>query len=208
MYVRLRMRLKIANRYSLDEFCVRLYNNVADVRYGRPSPGSLGVIVSADDPNASQYDIVVRSKYGPPHRINKLHPSYMPLQYPLLFPYGEKGWSRRLKLRRSGVDVDKSMTVNMYYSFVFHDRQHVYSLMLRSGRLFQQYIVDSYLCVEDNRLEYVQTCQNKLRSGYVSGVYDAISRGQPNWDAYNFVCVFCGWSTLHVQTLSRCFGTL
>nr|GEU39883.1 uncharacterized mitochondrial protein AtMg00810-like [Tanacetum cinerariifolium] len=36
-------------------------------------------------------DIVVDNKDEGPERISELHPSYMALQYPLLFPYGEDG---------------------------------------------------------------------------------------------------------------------
>ncbi|GJS01793.1 ATP-dependent DNA helicase PIF1-like protein [Tanacetum coccineum] len=40
-------------------------------------------------------DIVVDSKDGGPKRILELHPSYMALQYPLLFPYGEQDSMKR-----------------------------------------------------------------------------------------------------------------
>lgn len=142
-----------------------------------PAPGTLGSIVVADDPNASKYDVIVRSKYGPPHRISYLHRSYMPLQYPLLFPFGEDGWSSSLKLTGCGHDGSKSLTVNMFYSYLIHDRLNVYTLLLNGGRLFQQFLVDAYLCVEQNRLDYIRNHQNQLRSEYASGVYDAISRG-------------------------------
>ncbi|GJY98236.1 DNA helicase PIF1, ATP-dependent [Tanacetum coccineum] len=36
-------------------------------------------------------DIIVTGKDNRPKRVSKLHPSYMALQYPLLFPYGEDG---------------------------------------------------------------------------------------------------------------------
>ena len=37
-------------------------------------------------------DIIVELKEGGLHRINELDPSYMTLQYPLLFPYDEDGF--------------------------------------------------------------------------------------------------------------------
>ena len=46
-------------------------------------------------------DIVLRFRSGPLHRISDLHPAYAPLQYPLLFPYGENGWYPEMKLRES-----------------------------------------------------------------------------------------------------------
>ncbi|KAL3639082.1 hypothetical protein CASFOL_016989 [Castilleja foliolosa] len=101
---------------------VRLFNNVGDRRYEPPASGSLGGIVFAEDSNASDYDIVVHSKDGPPHRVSKLHPSYIPLQYPLLLPFAEPGWSPQLSLYSISDGKRKNMTVNMYYSFQIHDR--------------------------------------------------------------------------------------
>nr|GEV59534.1 helitron helicase-like domain-containing protein [Tanacetum cinerariifolium] len=44
------------------------------------------------------YDIVLEERSGYPQRVNKLHPSYMALQFPLLFIYGEDGYSKELKM--------------------------------------------------------------------------------------------------------------
>nr|GEZ41028.1 RWP-RK domain-containing protein [Tanacetum cinerariifolium] len=41
-------------------------------------------------------DIVVENKNGGPKRISELHPSYMALQYPLLFLYGEDGFHENI----------------------------------------------------------------------------------------------------------------
>ncbi|KAL3654414.1 hypothetical protein CASFOL_004095 [Castilleja foliolosa] len=161
-------------------FSVRLYNNVGDRRYEPPASGTLGGIVYADDPGASSYDIVVHRKAGPPHRVSKLHPSYMPLQYPLLFPLAEPGWSHALKLHSDTVGRERNLTINMYYSFQIHDRHNVFSLLLNGGRLFQQYLVDAYTCIEQSRLDFVNMNQNIFRSEYVAGLYDALARGDNN----------------------------
>ncbi|CAI9273120.1 unnamed protein product [Lactuca saligna] len=92
----------MADETSLEFYAVRLFNNVVDRRYELRSPelplaGSLGCIVSSDDKPYTTYAIIIFSHSSRPQRISKLHPSYMPLQYPLLFPYGEEGWSPRLK---------------------------------------------------------------------------------------------------------------
>ncbi|KAL3639642.1 hypothetical protein CASFOL_017549 [Castilleja foliolosa] len=137
-------------------FSVRLYNNLGDRRYEPPASGTLGGIVYADDPNACNYDIVVHNKGGTPQRVSKLHPSYIPFQYPLLFPFAEPG------------------------CFQIHDRHNVYSLLLRGGRLFQQYLVDAYTCIEQSRLDFVNANQNIFRSEFVAGLYDALARGDNN----------------------------
>ncbi|KAL3636382.1 hypothetical protein CASFOL_020929 [Castilleja foliolosa] len=162
------------------DFSIRLYNNVGDRRYTPPEPGTLGGIVRADDLNATGYDIIIHSKDGPPQRVSKLHPSYIPLQYPLLFPFAEQGWSPNLTMHSNSSARERRLTVNMYYSYQIQDRYKAYSLLLRGGRLLQQYLVDAYTCIEQNRLDYINANQNIFRSEFVAGMYDALARGDRN----------------------------
>ncbi|KAL3627968.1 hypothetical protein CASFOL_028070 [Castilleja foliolosa] len=158
------------------DFSVRLYSKVGDRRYDPPASGSLGAIVCGADTNASNYDIIVHKRDGPPHRVSKLHPSYMPLQYPLLFPFAEPG-SLDMRLHSLPEVKARNLIVNMYYSFYIHDRDCVYSLLLNGGRLFQQYLVDAYTCIEQSRLDFVKSNQNIFRSEFVAGLYDALGKG-------------------------------
>lgn len=168
---------EIAATMNVDLYSVRLYNNVPDHRYGLPTPGSLGCIVTRDDSNCSTYDIIFYSKSGQPQRISKLHPAFMSLQYLLLFPFGVDGWSPFLKLGNETGCTAKTLTVNMYYTYYIHARQWVYSLLLQSCGLFQQFLVDAYTCAEEGRLSYILYHQTQLRSDYISVLYDALSKG-------------------------------
>jgi hypothetical protein len=51
---------------------------------------------------------------------------------------------------------------------------------LLGGRLFQQFIVDAYMCIEEEQLQWVRRNQKKLRSELYSGLKDAILRGDTN----------------------------
>ncbi|KAL7598611.1 hypothetical protein Lser_V15G26561 [Lactuca serriola] len=168
---------RIAEETNLHSYAVRLFNYVNDRRHDLPSPGSLGCIVSGDDTTSTTYDIVIQSQSGRPQRISKLHPTYMPLQYPLLFPYGEEGWSPRLKISNGKGATAKNLTVNMYYAYHIHARQQIWSPIINSSRLFKQYLVDTYTCIEESRLDYIVKHQSNLWSDYVSGLYDALSKG-------------------------------
>ncbi|KAL3637375.1 hypothetical protein CASFOL_018543 [Castilleja foliolosa] len=180
-YVRLfRSAADMCDASAECNFSVILYNNVGDRRYEPPASGTLGGIVFGDDSNASNYDIIVHRKDGPPHRVSKLHPSYIPLQYPLLFPFAEPGWSPDMRLHSISGARMRNLTVNMYYSFHIQDRENTYSLLLNGGRLFQQYLVDAYTCIEQSRLDFVNANQNTFRSELVAGLYDALGRGDSN----------------------------
>ncbi|GJS54075.1 hypothetical protein Tco_0627437 [Tanacetum coccineum] len=61
--------------------------------------------------------------------------------------------------------------------FKLHDRFNLYALLLRGRRLFQQYLVDAYISIKQNRLDYIQSKQDMFRSGYLQGVHDALLKG-------------------------------
>ncbi|KAK9065378.1 hypothetical protein SSX86_016761 [Deinandra increscens subsp. villosa] len=78
---------------------------------------------------------------------------------------------------RPPAKTDKRVSMNMYYSYQIHDRLGVYTLPLHGAKLFQQYLVDTYIAIERNRLDYFAQNQNDLRTDILRGVEDAISRG-------------------------------
>ncbi|XP_076939461.1 uncharacterized protein LOC143608215 [Bidens hawaiensis] len=162
---------------DVPDFCVRLYGSRDKVSYDMPSQACIGAIVTDPDLTCTQFDIIIRHKDGGPQRINKIHPLYMPLQYPLLFLYGEHGWSSDLYLRGDGNSRDKKLTMNMYYSYLLHDCYNLYTLLLRGGRLLQQFIVDVYICIEESRLDYIRLNQNTFRADFLQGIKDAVQRG-------------------------------
>jgi hypothetical protein len=49
-------------------------------------------------------DIIVDFKDMGPKRISDIHPKLMSLQYPLLFPYGEDGFTLEIPYRRGHAD--------------------------------------------------------------------------------------------------------
>ncbi|GJW13928.1 DNA helicase [Tanacetum coccineum] len=141
-----------------------------------PNTNTLGAIVFDDGQNTeTDYDVIIQSRDGFPQRINKLHVSYMSLQFPLIFIYGQPGFHIDLKLRTA--DEKKRLTMNMFYMYQLHERYDSYGLLFRVGRLFQQYVVGVYCCIEQNRTDYYRQHQADIRKDYLSGIYDAISRG-------------------------------
>ncbi|GKG24458.1 hypothetical protein Tco_0395086, partial [Tanacetum coccineum] len=59
-------------------------------QYNTPTVSEVAALITNDfGDGIATREIVVDSKDGGPKRILELHPSYMALQYPLLFPYSE-----------------------------------------------------------------------------------------------------------------------
>nr|GEV56532.1 putative UDP-N-acetylglucosamine--peptide N-acetylglucosaminyltransferase SEC [Tanacetum cinerariifolium] len=58
--------------------------------YNLPTVNEVAVIIIGDlDDTGRTRDIIVEETSGKPQSISEFHPSYLPLQYPLLFPYAE-----------------------------------------------------------------------------------------------------------------------
>lgn len=52
----------------------------------------VAALIVGDVDTGSKRDIILERQSGRLKRISEFHPSYLALQYPLLFPYGEDGF--------------------------------------------------------------------------------------------------------------------
>nr|GEW89449.1 DNA helicase [Tanacetum cinerariifolium] len=165
---------------DIPEFKIRLYNAEGARGYELPTSNTLGLMVFENGiSDNANFDVIIEHRDGPPQRVNKLHPSYMSLQFPLLFIYGQPRYHKELTLKSAtGVGRGKRLTMLAYYRYQLHFRLQQYDLLFRVGRLFQQYVVGVFCAVEHNRLDFLRKKQNDIRSDYLSGLYDAISRGE------------------------------
>ena len=164
---------------DVPEFKIRLYSGDRQRGYELPASQTLGGIVFDCGPESeSNYDVIIEYRGGPLKRISKLHKSYMSLQFPLMFIYGQPGFHTKLMLRTSNPnDEPRRVTMNAFYTYQMHPRHDDYNLLFRTGRLFQQYVVGVYCCIEQNRMDFYRKHQNDIRGEYLAGLYDAISRG-------------------------------
>nr|XP_004295595.2 PREDICTED: uncharacterized protein LOC101292200 [Fragaria vesca subsp. vesca] len=63
-----------------------------------------------------------------------------------------------------------------FMSYQIHERANESSTLLKGGRLFQQFLVDAYANVEENRLFYIRKNQPDIRSETYVGICDASIR--------------------------------
>ena len=127
-------------------------------------------------------DIIVSTKQKGLQRISIFHPAYMPLQYPLLFPYGERGFQLGItyhsdKKEKGNGKKMNTITLHEYYKYHMHFRPNQPNPYLCYGRLSKQAIVDARAMEDEDRLGYIARNQDKLRADYLQGVYDAVEKG-------------------------------
>jgi hypothetical protein len=109
--------------------CIIGANKGDAIQYEMPHTEELAMLV-VGDLNIENYrrDIIVNNKNNGLQRISIFHPAYMPLQYPLLFPYGERGFQlgipyheqkigKKLKEKRDTVTIHEFYKYHMHFRF-------------------------------------------------------------------------------------------
>ncbi|GJZ41258.1 hypothetical protein Tco_0588144 [Tanacetum coccineum] len=91
-------------------------------QYNAPTVAEVVALITNDfGDGAPTRDIVVNKKDSRPKRISELHPSYMALQYPLLFLYGEDGYHDKISYH-SNTGTRKTnkgyVTMKEYYAYI------------------------------------------------------------------------------------------
>jgi hypothetical protein len=169
--------------YENQDFIIRIIGAKEGdpVQYNLPTTDELAMLVVGDfSLDTFKRDIIIEKHNKSLKRISSLHPAYMPLQYPLLFPYGERGF--QIGVLYSGVDVSEAntrryMTMQDFYCYHFHYRRNQPNPFLCYGLLSSQAKVDARAAIDENRLEYIIQNQKNLRTESIQGISDAVSRG-------------------------------
>nr|XP_043631506.1 uncharacterized protein LOC122602955 [Erigeron canadensis] len=171
------------------DWCVQNNNNNCELRllgqrtdmrqYNKPTVSEVAVLITNDfGENIEPRDIIVSPKNGGLRRISELHQLYMALQYPLLFPYGETGYHPEIPYHKNtGRRKTKRNTVTMreFYCYRIHYRSNEGTTLFRGGRLYQQYLVDSYTAVHEERLRWTRNHQPELRAELYNNICDAVT---------------------------------
>ncbi|KAH9611760.1 hypothetical protein KSS87_009024 [Heliosperma pusillum] len=183
-------------RMARDRLCANMDSDVrirlisrrdTDGRtYNRPTASEVAGLIEGDiGPNMEKRDIIVQKECGRLQRISELHPLYIPLQYPLLFPFGEDGF--RLDIPHSEYSLGASssdkprdeLTCREWIAFRIQERcpSIEYPTIVSSGKGFHQFLVDVYMMVESHRLNFLRFHQDRLRVDNYNNLSNAVERG-------------------------------
>ena len=147
-------------------------NNCDRRRWNLPTADEVAIIIPGDGTQSHGYrDIVVHRRDGPLRRVSDGSPMYECLQYPFFFIYGEDGYHYNLQMSPSN---ENRLSQTDYVAYRIQHRPNEFSLLLRGGRLFQQYLVDMWAAADQNRLNFLRYNQSKIRASLYKGLADAI----------------------------------
>ncbi|KAI5433936.1 hypothetical protein KIW84_020970 [Lathyrus oleraceus] len=120
------------------------------------------------DINVIRYD-------GNLKKVQETKGYYDPLQYPVLFPFGTHGWD----INTTNCN-GRRVSCRAYYSYMLQIRPNDQSMLLNTGRLLQQYVVDNYVKIESGRLRWIKEHQSDIRSELYQCLHDALHVGETN----------------------------
>ncbi|XP_077232073.1 uncharacterized protein LOC143866284 [Tasmannia lanceolata] len=175
----------LANGVAVDMRIRIIEQRSRDTRqYNLPTASEVAALMVGDGSEiVERRDIILCTNDGFLQRINECHPAYMPLQYPLLFPYGEDGWRINIPIRSNPNSAGRKrefVSMREFYAYRIQYRPLEGKTLMRSGRLFQQFVVDAYAAIEEQRLYWVRTNQKQLRADVYEGLQDAVRSGDHN----------------------------
>uniref|UniRef100_A0A2K1YA91 Helitron helicase-like domain-containing protein n=1 Tax=Populus trichocarpa TaxID=3694 RepID=A0A2K1YA91_POPTR len=108
-------------------------------QYNDPSSDDIGGLIVRDIGDYHlERDIVIESLSGTLQRISKLHPKFMSLQYPFLFPFGEDGYRTNISFANHDNQVPRRrQNVLMRAAYLIHEREYGEDTVTKGGRLYQ-----------------------------------------------------------------------
>ncbi|OMO49907.1 DNA helicase PIF1, ATP-dependent [Corchorus olitorius] len=104
----------------------------------------------------------------------------MALQSPILFPFGEDGFTPNMRYAGSAAssgNIRQTLSMRDYYSYQIQHCSRQGETLLRGGRLFQQFCVDVLSSVQEGELLWLDNHQNDIMADIYSNVRDLVHRG-------------------------------
>ncbi|MCP3668651.1 MAG: hypothetical protein GY696_40250, partial [Gammaproteobacteria bacterium] len=142
-------------------------------RYNAPCVNEVAAVFVGDpEQMLDERQIIVYTHANQLTKISNLDKQCDPLVYTLLFPAGDYGWYPAMEKARK-TEQRSTVTMLQFYAYRLAIRQDFSALHL-AGKLFQQFIVDAYVKIEQSRLFFLLNNQKQLRCELYKGLMDYI----------------------------------
>ncbi|CAA7014411.1 unnamed protein product [Microthlaspi erraticum] len=156
--------------------------------YNTPTSSEVAAIIPGDFnmQMETNRDIILQERNsGKLKRISEIHPSYIPMKYPIPFAHGEDGF--RLGIKKADSEASKktkkeNISMRQFHAYRLMQRDNESNHLLHCRRLFQQYLVDIYTMIESNRLSYLKMNQTSLRSDSYDSIKQSEDKGVVDMD--------------------------
>ncbi|RLN31809.1 hypothetical protein BBJ28_00020353, partial [Nothophytophthora sp. Chile5] len=155
-------------------FKLHANNRASPGTYNLPTISEVAAVMIDDGNIGLHRDLLLYTRDHTPTRLFETHAIYDPLQYPLLFPCGEPGWTYTDTYANGAIVRNKrEMPLREHVAYRLHPKHGDGSVLHEGGRLFQQYTVDQRAKCEQNNLRWIAANQKDIRADVYTGIQDA-----------------------------------
>nr|GEU36318.1 uncharacterized protein [Tanacetum cinerariifolium] len=183
-------------------------------QYNLPTALEVTALILGDGNPKESHDVIFEERSNEENRngvkrISELHLSFMALQYPLLFPYGEDVFHLHIPLNVPPTTKIQYLSLREYYCFRLQIQVNEGRTLHKAGRLFHSFCVDAYTAVLDHDLDRYKRNQHTIRSEHMIQQYQdamAICRWAGPLDL--FVTMTCNpkWPEIQREVENRIPG--
>ena len=140
--------------------------------------------VEEQDSGSPNCEMVIRSQDDHLQPLPYYYASCDLMSYPLIFPHGEPGWTPHSVLLNVPNGNRQYTSIREYaaYQFAIHEGLNP---ILQCGYLLQQYVVDQWLKIEEQCLQFIGDNQVQLHTDQYRGLMDYLERRQQHLKAQN-----------------------
>ncbi|XP_058789586.1 uncharacterized protein LOC131663282 [Phymastichus coffea] len=115
--------------------------------------------------------------------VSTMDPNVEPWLYPLFYPYGSRGWHKNLeRIKMNDNDPSRRVTRMAYTKFKMAVRPDEFNAILLGRRLFQQWVVDAYVKIEKDRIQWCKDNQRQIKSDTYKGLHDYLQNSANDID--------------------------
>ncbi|EFO90980.1 hypothetical protein CRE_27833 [Caenorhabditis remanei] len=144
-------------------------------RYQLPTANEVAVVfVGDEDEIPGRREITVYQRSGKLQNLRDTDKETDPLCYPLLFIDGRYGWHIDCKRKKEQDGGEVKMSTREFYAYYLHVRPS-FNPLHYAKKLFQQFCVDIWTKIEQDRLNFIRSKQDMLRVESVQGLMDHVS---------------------------------
>ncbi|GMF31684.1 unnamed protein product [Phytophthora fragariaefolia] len=171
-----KLREDLARVMQVKDIRYVLHSKPSEPRtYNLPTVSEVGVAMVEDGNLTRPRDLYVVAKEHSLLWLFETDEKYDPLQYTLLFPYGDLGWTYT-DVYANGAKYRNKRKMSLREHVVYRLFQKVddQTALQQGGRLFQQWVVDQRAKCGHEQLRLVAKNQKKLRAELYHGISDAL----------------------------------
>ncbi|AQK59598.1 hypothetical protein ZEAMMB73_Zm00001d053542 [Zea mays] len=178
---------------NLDDYhiALNLDQTLNQKTYNTPLTSEVAAVWIEGSKRRGQFSksVMLHGKDRSSHGIRSYHGCYDALSYPLFFPKGELGWHANIpKVGVSMDEVDAYRATHRANNSNDEDaespthlcvsiRPGVFNPILHGKRLFQQFVVNTYIKIESSCLYFIRKNQDRLRADLYQGLVDSMLDG-------------------------------